>query len=287
MSLAWFSQGYYIHCAANQYIKEERMTDQAVLNPYSAPTSQVETVSSNDSVVFCSAKKLTAGQGNRIVADAWKIYKTAPFKWTFINFSLYALLLIISLIPILGTFVGSLFYTPLFAGLLIAASEIENGGALKFSHLFAGIKRNAKGVFGLAISITLLSLINMALAFWFLGGEYFMAMFAGQDIDPETLNMNPQNLLLGMMVMLVGTAFFMMLTWFATPLIALQSVGVFQAMSMSFKACLKNWLALTIYGFVMAFWMIVAVIPVGLGLFILLPLLSITIYTSYRKVFTQ
>lgn len=263
------------------------MTDQAVLNPYSAPTSQVETVNSNDEIVFCPAKKLTAGQGNRMVADAWAIYKVSPFKWTLITFTLFAIMLLLSMVPIIGSFIGTMFYTPLFAGLLMGARDIDRGDTLKFSHLFAAIKSNAKGVFGFAAVITLLSIINMAIAFSFMGSEYFMAMYGGQEIDPATLSVDPMNMLIGFSVLLLGTFLLVMFSWFATPLIALQSVGVFKAMGMSFKASLKNWLSLTVYGLVMTFWMILAVIPVGLGLLVLLPLLSISIYTGYRKIFTE
>jgi len=263
------------------------MTDQAVLNPYSAPTSQVETVNTSGDVVFCQAKKLTAGQGNRMVTDAWKIYKVSPFKWTFLAFSLFAVMMLISMIPIAGTFIGTLFYTPLFAGLLIGASEIEKGGKLQFNHLFAAIKTNAKGVFALAGVITVLSLINMGVAFSFMGQDYFMAMYGGQEIDPATLSVDPTNLMIGIFGLIIGSVLLVMLTWFATPLIALQSVGVFQALGMSFKASLKNWLALTVFGFVMFFWMIVAILPVGLGLLVMIPLMIITIYTGYRKTFTE
>jgi uncharacterized membrane protein len=285
--LAWFSRCYYIHCGAIQFIKEEVMTDQAVLNPYSAPTSQVETVNSPDEIVFCSAKKLTAGQGNRMVADAWAIYKVSPFKWTLITFTLFAIMMLFSMIPIIGSFIGTMFYTPLFAGLLMGARDIDRGDTLKFSHLFAAIKSNAKGVFGFAAIITLLSVINMGIAFSFMGSEYFMAMYGGQEIDPATLSVDPMNMFIGMLLLILGTFLLVMFSWFATPLIALQSVGVFKAMGMSFNASLKNWLSLTVYGLVMTFWMILAVIPVGLGLLVLLPLLSISIYTGYRKIFTE
>ncbi|OUR61145.1 hypothetical protein A9Q73_11440 [Bermanella sp. 47_1433_sub80_T6] len=263
------------------------MTDQPAENPYSAPTSQVENVNANGEVIFCEAKKLTAGQGSRMVADAWRIYKVSPFKWTFIAFSLFAVMMLLSIIPLVGSFVGSLVYTPLFAGLLIGASEIEKGGKLKFGHLFSAIKSNPKGVFGLAVVVTFIGLINMALAFSFMGFELFMATYMGQELDPASLNIDPANMMIGGIIMFAGTALIMMLAWFATPLIALQSKGVFQAMAMSFKASLKNWLPLTVYGLIMAFWMIVAVIPVGLGLLIMIPLLTITIYTTYRKIFTE
>jgi len=126
----------------------------------------------------------------------------------------------------------------------------------------------------------------MLLAFAFLGSDYFLAMYAGQELDPATLASNPSNMVMGFIIMMVCGVLIAMLSWFATPLIALQSVGVFKAMGMSFKACLKNWLALTVFGFVMVFWMIVSIIPLGLGLFVLLPIISISIYTSYRKIFT-
>jgi len=263
------------------------MTDQPAVNPYSAPTSQVENVNANGEVIFCEAKKLTAGQGSRMVADAWRIYKVSPFKWSFISLVLVALMLALNSIPLGGSLFSPLIYTPLYAGLLIAASDIEKGGKLKFSHLFSAVKANAKGVFGLAIVVSILGLIIAALAFSFLGSELFMAAYMGQEIDPETFKMDPTNMMIGGIIFIVGMALYTMLSWFATPLIVLQSKGVFQSVGMSFKACLKNWLPLTVYGLIMAFWMIVAMIPAGLGWLIMIPLLTITVYSTYRKIFTE
>ncbi len=263
------------------------MTEQPVVNPYSAPESQVENVNANGEVVFCEAKKLTAGQGSRMVADAWAIYKVSPFKWSFIALALVALIVALNDIPLAGSLFSPLIYTPLYAGLLIGASEIEKGGKLKFSHLFSAVKANGKGIFGLAVVVSILGLIAVALAFSFLGSDLFMAAYMGKEIDPETFKIDPPNMIIGGIILFVSMALYTMLSWFATPLIVLQSKGVFQALAMSFKASLKNWLPLTVYGLIMAFWMIVAVIPVGLGLLIMIPILTITIYTSYRRVFTE
>jgi len=266
------------------------MTDQNVVNPYSAPTSQVETVNVSGDAVFCPAKNLTAGQGNRIVADAWNIYKVSPFKWTLMSVIMFVIMIVLSMIPIIGSIFGSLFYTPLFAGLLIAARDVEKGEALKFGHLFSAIKANGRGVFGLAFVMSIIGLVNLLVGFMFMGSGTFMAAYSGymgQEVDPATLDINPVGMIIGFIIMMVGTLVLVMMSWFATPLIALQSVGVFQALGMSFKASLKNWLSLTVYGLIMLFWLFVATIPVGLGLFIMIPLMSITVYTGYRKIFTM
>ncbi|MEP7371334.1 MAG: hypothetical protein ABI659_03815, partial [Nitrosospira sp.] len=55
----------------------------------------------------------------------------------------------------------------------------------------------------------------------------------------------------------------------------------------SFFACLKNIIAFQIYGITLVALTILAAMPYGLGLFILVPTLFASIYASYRDIFAD
>jgi uncharacterized membrane protein len=80
---------------------------------------------------------------------------------------------------------------------------------------------------------------------------------------------------------------FLAATYFATPLVALGGVGPLSAVSMSLIGCMKNLLPFTVYIVIVVVLSIVASIPLGLGWFVLLPVLLLSLYTAYRDIFHE
>jgi uncharacterized membrane protein len=102
----------------------------------------------------------------------------------------------------------------------------------------------------------------------------------------------PEDLLNGVNTGLIAVGvvlllFVMMLFWFATQLVALNDVPVFQSLTMSFKACLRNPLALLVYMLLVLLLLILGMIPLLLGLLVVVPWLFASMYVSYRQIFLQ
>ena len=58
-----------------------------------------------------------------------------------------------------------------------------------------------------------------------------------------------------------------------------------EALKASFNACLKNTLPFLVYGLVVMVLLFFAALPVGLGFLVLIPVLSGSVYVSYRDIF--
>ena len=58
-------------------------------------------------------------------------------------------------------------------------------------------------------------------------------------------------------------------------------------MKLSFQACWANIMAFLVYGLVLVGLSILALLTLGLGYLVLLPVIYITYYTSYRDVLTE
>jgi uncharacterized membrane protein len=77
----------------------------------------------------------------------------------------------------------------------------------------------------------------------------------------------------------------MMAYLFAPVLVALDNMKALEAMKLSFSGCLKNLLPLTVYGLLAFLLMIIGSIPFALGLLVVLPLLTASIYAAYRDIY--
>ena len=78
----------------------------------------------------------------------------------------------------------------------------------------------------------------------------------------------------------------MMAYWFAPALVMLGRLSPMDAAKESFMACLRNFLAFLVYGIVMGLLAIVAIIPLGLGLLVWVPVMIASTYAGYRQIFT-
>lgn len=80
---------------------------------------------------------------------------------------------------------------------------------------------------------------------------------------------------------------FLLAIWFIPPLVAFHGLSPIGALNKGFAACLKNAGAFAVFGFTMALLHFVAVLPAGLGLVVLLPVVIGTLHASYRDVFSE
>ena len=69
------------------------------------------------------------------------------------------------------------------------------------------------------------------------------------------------------------------------PLVLFDGIAPGAALKASFSACLKNVIAFTLYAIVLVVLFIVATIPFGLGLIVVVPVALISVYTAYREIF--
>ena len=80
---------------------------------------------------------------------------------------------------------------------------------------------------------------------------------------------------------------FLIAIWFVPPLVAFHNLSPFEALSRSFSACFKNAGVFVVFGLTMGLLHLVAVLPAGLGLIVLLPVMIGTLHASYRDVFPE
>jgi uncharacterized membrane protein len=92
----------------------------------------------------------------------------------------------------------------------------------------------------------------------------------------------------GLLFMLVFFALYIpiiMAYWFAPALVILEQKSAMTAMKESFQACLKNIAPFLLYGIIALVLSLLAMIPLGLGLIVLVPTLTASIYASFKDIY--
>lgn len=90
---------------------------------------------------------------------------------------------------------------------------------------------------------------------------------------------------LALLIVLGAMLPLIMAYWFAPALVLFHDMKALDAMRLSFSACLRNVLPFLIYGVISAVLLVLAMIPLGLGLLVMIPTMTASLYISYKDIF--
>jgi uncharacterized membrane protein len=256
----------------------------AAANPYAPPESDVTPAEAG---AFGSPRKVAAGNGWRWIADGWGHFRQNPGPW--IGATLVWLLLMgaMSAVPMVGSLASSILGPVFLAGFMLGANAQYEGEDFEVRHLFAGFSER----FGALALVGLLNLVGViviiVIAGVVFGGALFAMMGSGFEPDPANLEQMIVPLLGAVLLVLALMLPLMMAYWFAPALVVLGKLSPTQALKASFSACTRNMLPFFIYGLALSLLTIVAIIPLALGFLVLIPVVTASVFTSYRDIFYQ
>jgi uncharacterized membrane protein len=95
------------------------------------------------------------------------------------------------------------------------------------------------------------------------------------------------SILFGSLVTLLLMVPLLMFYWFAPALVMLNDMAPAAAMKASFRGCMRNVVPFLVYGIIMLLLSFVALIPLGLGLLVWMPLAVTSTYAAYRMIYTE
>lgn len=226
-----------------------------------------------------------AGRGVTWWVDAWALFAKNIPMWVVMSLIMLVIYIVLSFIPILGSLAAALL-TPVFVGgWMLAARKLEGGGALEVGDLFAAFKDKLTPLVVIG-AILLAATIVIAVVVGVLGMGAVGGMMAGGA-----------NRSMGGMMAAAGTGMFALLLalvlgfavalaiWFAPALVVFRDMPPVDALKASVAASLKNIGPFLIYGLLYIVAAIVASIPFGLGWIVLVPVVLLTVYVSYKDIF--
>jgi len=227
-----------------------------------------------------------AGRGAGWYGDAWAIFKGQIGMWLLLVLIYLGLAILFGLIPLIGQLAFTLISPALAGGLYLAAREAEAGRPLDAKLLLQPLtdERSRGPMLTLgAISIAF-SLVLMLTLITVIGGSAGTAALFQHD--PESMRTQMMGAsLVGLLTILLLSLVFLMAMLYAAPLVLFAGIPPLQSLSLSLKACLANWLPLSIFGLILIPLAILASLPLMLGWLFLMPIIMIAIYASYRDIF--
>jgi hypothetical protein len=258
-------------------------------NPYAPPRDDFPPPPMGDQSAgfLANGRGVPIGNGARWISEGWELFKRSPWIWIAI-FVIQIVIqiplsLLLSLIPHVGRFLAGA-VSPLFsAGLMLGCRELAEGRTLEVGTLFAGFQRHAGRLLALGLLHVAGSFAVALLAIQISGPVLESVLIRGK-VDRFTPDMlGPMMSGLGVYVAL--TIPITMATYFAPALIALNDLGPFAAIRSSLLGAVKNIGPFIVYSLLAGVLAIAAVIPCGLGVFVLVPTLIAAMYCTYRDVF--
>ncbi len=255
-------------------------------NPYAAPKADLTTHQGTG--IMSGPVSVPFGHGTSWIGEAFNNhFKANVGAWIGSILVFIVIMIIAQVIPLLGPIAFMLFLPVFTAGFMIGCHAQAQGDDFSLSHLFSGFK-NSTGqliLVGLLYFVGYFAIMMTVMAL--MGGAMSMTgALGGQDpAMTQAMSQNPSVILLPILVSMALTIPLMMAYWFAPALVALEGISALAAMKMSFSGCLKNMLPFLLYGIVMLVLYIIALIPIGLGLLVFVPVAMASMYTSYRDIF--
>lgn len=227
-------------------------------------------------------RSVAAGQGWAWIVSGFELFKKAPGIWIVLMIILFAIVLVLAFIPLLGSIATALLLPVFTGGIMLGCQSLARGGTLEINHLFAGFKTQTGSlvvVGALALGASIVAMLPMIVI---MGAGMFFGASRGDTAGMAAMG---GTFMIAWLVTMALMVLVYMALWFAPALVVFRGVAPVDSLKQSFAACLKNVVPFLIYGIVVMVASIIAAIPLGLGLLVLLPVISASIFTAYQDIF--
>ncbi|MEI7611524.1 MAG: BPSS1780 family membrane protein [Betaproteobacteria bacterium] len=229
-----------------------------------------------------SSQTVAAGNAFEWLRQGWVLFMAYPGQWIALTVVFLVIVLGLNIVPLIGTLAAHLLTPLLGAGMLQACRKVSSGESPDVSDLLAGFKHNSSPLILLGVFYMAGMLLILALGFVLGGASIAGALMSSH---PAGLGFAFGGLLFAMLLSLAVSVPLFMALWFAPALVFFNNMPPLEALKASFHACLKNTLPFVVYGLVAMVLMFFAALPVFLGFLVLIPVLSASVFVSYRDIF--
>ena len=226
--------------------------------------------------------EVPARRGASWLFEGFGLFRKAPVAWVGLTSGWIIITFGLILVPLIGGVIANFLQPVFFASFAVAALRQAAGEPVVMGDLFLGFRRNLRALVNLGAILLIVEIGIFALM-----AALGLPMGAAGD---KTFTMAEYLQLLKGKEWILVVGFVLTVAvkgalWFAPPLIALHDMPMSHAMRWSVYAALANLGAMILYGVVLFGLFFAALIPWGLGLLVVIPMMVISTYIGYRDVF--
>jgi hypothetical protein len=239
--------------------------------------------------IATDARSVDAGRGLAWWTEGWALFMRSALLWVVLAVILIVGFALVGMVPLLGSLATALLTPVFFASWMVAARKVERGGTLEVADLFTCLKGDRLTPLLVLGALFAAATLVMFLVAGVLGAGAIFGMMGGGMRGNSAGGMMAA-MGAGFMAALVLLVFGMLASaalWFAPALVVFRNVAPVDSVMTSLRAVIKNVLPFLIYGVIQIALAVVASIPLGLGWLVLLPVMLLTAYVSYRDVFGE
>lgn len=230
-------------------------------------------------------RSVDAGRGVGWWQDAWTLFMKNAGMWLVMGVILLVIFIVLNVIPFIGGLAAALLGPVFVGGWMLAARKLEGGGTLEVGDLFSGFQDKLASLV-IVGALLLGAVVVIGIVAGVLGmGALAGAMMGGANNSGAGMAAAMGTGALALLVTLALSFVLGMAFWFAPALVVFRNLSPVDALKTSFSASLKNIVAIVLFGVLYFIAAIVASIPFGIGWLLLLPLVMLAIYASYKDVF--
>lgn len=233
-----------------------------------------------------NTRDVPARHGWLWIKQGFDLFRKSPMMWgAVLGIWCVSYIVLKTLFQSWGEVAFGLIYPGLSAGLMLGCRALESGQKLQLDHLIAGFKKNPRELLFLGL-ITLIagSIIGLIVSMIFPGDAEKLRILEDPDADIRPLL--PWLIKL-MSIQLLASLPILMAMWFAPALLVFHNMRAAHAIRWSLYACISNIGAFAFYALISVALFAVGIIPKGLGLVLVIPILMASTYSSYRDIFTE
>ena len=263
------------------------MTDET---PFDAPVPPPPTPPDSGNGTL-KARVVLPGHGLGWLVKAWAMFAAQPLLWMVAFVSVVGIFFFMGMIPLVS-FAAPIIVPILNGGVALMARKQDRNENASYEDIFAGFNEKAGPLAGIG-------LVNLGAGFVIvLVAVVIIAMGGGAALVSQGLNSDSMDfpyLMTAMMptmlfmILVVTTLYFVVLSavWFAPALVMLNGLSVVEALTVSFKAVLSNFLPFLVYGVISMIIGFLASIPMFLGWILFMPVIMASNYVAYKDIFDQ
>lgn len=230
-------------------------------------------------------RDVRASHGPAWLAGGWRLFRGAPAAWMGLSAGWMLITFALVLVPVIGGVAANLAQPAFFASFALAARRQLSGEAPGMGDLFSGFRLPLKPLVNLG-AILLVAEIAIFFAMSLLG----LPGMGGEEGEVFTVSDYLQRLQGKEWILFVGvglTALVKGALWFAPAILAFREISTAHAVRWSVYAAVSNLGAMLAYGIALTVIVVVAILPWGLGLLVVVPVMLASTYTGYADVFEE